>query len=176
MTNQEILRIAMQQSAIDANCSPEDFEKKENVVVISKPNPQARRYLELPLACNLISYGNNIVASVMPEYADVVREYIDRYPVEHCFETPNLHILNDAFEPHGMRVCFMAEYWLPDVERLRLPDCSYPVKSLTQPDFAKLYLPEWSNALCEKRKELDMLGVGAYDGEKLIGLAACSAS
>ena len=42
-------------------------------------------------------------------------------------------------------------------------------------DFQNLYLPEWSNALCEKRKHLDMLGVGAYDGETLVGLAGCSA-
>ena len=27
----------------------------------------------------------------------------------------------------------------------------------------------------EKRKHLDVLGVGAYDGDKLIGLAGCSA-
>ena len=38
-----------------------------------------------------------------------------------------------------------------------------------------MYKPEWSNALCEKRKELDILGVGAYDNGKLVGLAACSA-
>ena len=38
-----------------------------------------------------------------------------------------------------------------------------------------MYKDEWSNALCEKRKELDILGVGAYDGTKLIGLAGCSA-
>lgn len=175
MTAHEIRKIALRQSAIDADCRPEDFEKKENVVVVSRPHPQARRYLELPFVCNLISYGTNIVASVTPEYADMVREYIDRYPVEHCFETPNLHILNDAFDRHGMRVCFMAEYWLPDVERLRPLSCNYPVRLLTQPDFAGLYLPEWSNALCEKRKELDVLGVAAYDGDKLIGFAACSA-
>lgn len=38
-----------------------------------------------------------------------------------------------------------------------------------------LYLPEWSNALCSDRKNLDVLGVGAYDKDKLIGVAACSA-
>ena len=38
-----------------------------------------------------------------------------------------------------------------------------------------LYLPEWSNALCSDRKNLDVLGVGAYDKDKLIGFAACSA-
>lgn len=42
-------------------------------------------------------------------------------------------------------------------------------------DFEPLYGPEWSNALCEVRKELDVLGVGAFDGNKLIGLAGCSA-
>lgn len=46
---------------------------------------------------------------------------------------------------------------------------------LEQKDFADLYLPMWGNALCADRKELDVLGVGAYDGEKLVGLAACSA-
>ena len=53
--------------------------------------------------------------------------------------------------------------------------CPYKMKLLTQADFADLYLPEWSNALCEKRKSLDMLGVGAYDGERLVGLAGASA-
>jgi hypothetical protein len=35
-------------------------------------------------------------------------------------------------------------------------------------NFAELYLPTWSNALCEKRKHLDVLAVGAYDGGKFI--------
>ena len=69
----------------------------------------------------------------------------------------------------------MAEYWLPDLGRLRPLECPYALRVLTQADFAALYLPEWSNALCEKRRELDVLGVGAYDGGKLIGLAGCSA-
>ena len=38
--------------------------RAENVIAYSKKNPAARRYLELPLACNLISYGNNVVASI----------------------------------------------------------------------------------------------------------------
>lgn len=38
--------------------------------------------------------------------------------------------------------------------------------------FTELYTAERSNALCENRKQLDVLGVGAYDNGKLIGLAA----
>lgn len=175
MTNQEIYDIAMRQSAIDANCAPSDFLEKENKIVISAANENARRYLALPFDCNLVSYGNNIVASVRPELADIVRRYIDQYSAAHCFETPNFHVLNDALEPFGLRICFMAEYFLPDTEALQALECGYELRELHVADFAELYRPEWSNALCEDRKHLDVLGYGAYDGRKLVGLAGCSA-
>lgn len=174
-TNKEIYKIAMEQSAIDSNCKWEDFLKKDNVVVISAANPAARRYLKLPHVCDLTTYGNNIVATISEEYRDIVESYISKYAVEHCFETPNMHVLNEAFKPYGLGVCFMAEYFLPDMERLKRLECNYVLKVLEQKDFADLYLPMWGNALCADRKELDVLGVGAYDGEKLVGLAACSA-
>ena len=175
MTNQEILKIAMAQSAIDLCADPKDFEQSENVIVTSRENKNARRYLNLPFSCQLVSYGNNIVASVLPEFHEITENYINKYPPEHCFETPHLHTLNDALMEKGQKICFMAEYFLPDVDALRALDCPYELKLLTQTDFADLYLPEWSNALCEKRKHLDVLGVGAYDGVRLVGLAGCSA-
>ena len=175
LTNEMILKIAMQQSAVDANCNIDDFLSTENVIAISKENPSARKYLKLPHICNLISYGNNVVATISEEYETIVKEYISKYSFEHCFETPNMHVLNDAFEEKGYRVCFMAEYFLPDVNVLRELPCEFECKVLTQDDFAELYTGQWSNALCEDRKELDVLGVGAYHNGKLIGLAACSA-
>ena len=42
MTNGEVLRTAMRQSAIDSGCSPEDFTRPENVVVRSCAAPGAR--------------------------------------------------------------------------------------------------------------------------------------
>ena len=174
-TNQRLLEIALQQSAVDAGCDKNDFLREKNVVVLSEANPGARKYLELPFARHLISYGNNIVASAAEQYRDMISGYINRFPAEHCFETPNMHVLNNALEQEGLRVCFMAEYFLPDMACLNELDSPYPTKILGQSDFAPLYTSEWSNALCEKRRELDVLGVGAYDGEKLVGLAACSA-
>ena len=179
MTNQEILKIAMAQSAIDLCATPDDFEKSENIIVTSRENDGARRYLRLPFSCQLVSYGNNVVASVSPEFREITENYINKYPVEHLFETPHLHVLNDALTEKGQKICFMAEYFLPDVDVLcqrTVEDAGfYKMKLLTQADFADLYLPKWSNALCEQRKHLDVLGVGAYDGDKLIGLAGCSA-
>ena len=179
MTNQEILRIAMTQSAVDLSADASDFEKSENMVVTSRVSDGARRYLKLPFSCQLVSYGNNVVASVSPEFREIAENYVNKYPVEHLFETPHLHVLNEALMAKGQKICFMAEYFLPDVEALKertVEDAGpYKMKILTQEDFAGLYLPEWSNALCKERKHLDVLGVGAYDNGKLVGLAGCSA-
>ena len=179
MTNGEILKIAMEQSAADLGAKASDFERLENVIVLSQENDRARKYLKLPFSCQLVSYGSNTVASVSPEFRELTEKYINKYPTEHLFETPNLHVLNEELEKHGQRICFMAEYFLPDTDALRqrtVEDaCPYRTKVLTQGDFQDLYLPEWSNALCEKRKHLDVLGVGAYDGERLVGLAGASA-
>ncbi len=174
-TNQDIIKTAMRQSALDLNCKEADFLKEENVVVCSKIGAQARAYYKEPIACNLVSYGNNIVASVKDAYRETIKEYLGKFEFYHCFETPNMHWLEGRMNAYGQQICFMAEYFLPDMGRLKRLSCDYEIRVLTQNDFFDLYLAQWSNALCEKRKALDILGVGAYEGGRLIGLAGCSA-
>ena len=169
MTQKDLFNIALAQSAIDLSCTPEELVSGKKVVVESLPHPKARAYLRLPFACNLVSYGGGVVASVSPEVRDIVTHYIEKYPTEHLFETPNLHALDDALAPHGLRTCFMAEYFLPDLSALRPLPCKYRLRLLGPADFTELYLPQWSNALSDKRPHLDVLGVGAYDGDTLIG-------
>lgn len=175
MISEEILRIAMEQSAEDMNCKMEDFMKTCNVIVPFHLGEKARKYLKEPIVANFVSYGNNVVAAVAEDVRELVTEYVNRYEYYHLFETPNMHWLGDRLVGKGYQICFMAEYFLPDVRQLRPRACDYEVRILRQPDFQKLYVPEWGNALCEDRKELDVLGAGAYEGEKLIGLAGCSA-
>ncbi len=175
MNNSEILQIALKQSSIDMNCRPEDFLQSENKVVLSKKNDNARVYLPLPLECDMVSYGSNIVAQTSRRLFSAVSEYISKYPFVHCFETPNIHALDDVLLPYGLKTCFMAEYFLPDVNLLTNLSCEYELKLLYQGDFSELYTPSWSNALCEKRKDKDVIAVGAYDSGRLIGLAGASA-
>ncbi len=175
MTNEEILFTAMEQSAIDCNCAQEDFQAKENVVVPFRLCEKTRKYISEPTSGMLVSYGSNVVASVTDGVRDAVSEYIRTHDFYHCFETPCIYWLNDRLGKSGQKVCFMAEYYLPAVEKLSRRCCDYEMRILGQRDFEPLYLPEWSNALCASRKQLDVLGIGAYDGGKLIGLAGCSA-
>ena len=172
----EFLSAAAQQSAIDSGCQPEDFFSGQNRVVISHPHPDARRYLQLPFKLDLTSYGSGIVASAENEQlAEIAAEYIEKYPAYHCFETPNLLVLMEKLRPLGLDICFMAEYFLPEDDGFPQLDCPYTTRLLYPEDFAELYLPQWGNALCESRKQLDRLAVGAYDGDTLIGMAGASA-
>ena len=86
-----------------------------------------------------------------------------------------MHWLNEHLAPLGQTVCFMAEYYLPDLNRLEKLPCGYDIRILEKDELGSLYLPEWPNALCADRKQFDVLAAGAYDGDKLIGLAGCSA-
>ena len=83
MTNREIMQIAIRQSAIDLCADPSDFVKNENTVVISNNNSEARKYLELPFSCQLVSYGSCVVASVSPEFFEITERYVNSYPPEH---------------------------------------------------------------------------------------------
>ena len=115
------------------------------------------------------------IAAVQDDIRDIAEEYLKKFEYYHLFETPNMNWLSEKIAPMGYGICFMAEYYLPKTEMLSGLACDYELKVLEQKDFDGLYLPEWSNALCEDRRELDVLGVGAYDDDKLIGLAGCSA-
>lgn len=175
MTNKDILEIALQQSAHDCNCRAEDFLSKQNVVSLSEPNPKARNYVPLPLECDLVSYGNNIVAQVSERTKSAVLEYIKKYDAYRCFETPQINVLNELLAPFDLKVCFMAEYFLPDVTKLKELDCGYELRILQRADFADLYKKQWSHCLTFDDKNRDVLCVGAYDNGELIGLAGCSA-
>lgn len=76
--------MALQQSAYDCSCEPQDFLSGESTIV---------------------------------------QKYIEKFPVEHCFETPNIHALDEALQSYGFKVCFMAEYFLPDVTVLKAQPC-----------------------------------------------------
>lgn len=175
MTNKDILEIALQQSEDDCNCRAEDFLSKQNVVTLSKPNPKARKYVPLPLECDIVSYGNNIVAQVSERTKSAVEKYINKFDAYHCFEMPQINVLSDLLAPFDLKVCFMAEYFLPDITKLKALDCGYELRVLQKSDFADLYSEQWEHCLTFDDRERDVLCVGAYDNDDLIGLAGCSA-
>ena len=119
-SKEEIGRIAREQSARDLNCAPEDFLKTAPVLVSGGGglSAQAKRYYKEPLPINFVSYGSNVVASAEEAYRDIAAEYIQEFDFYRCFETPAIHWLDERLAPLGQKVCFMAEYQLPDPDQL----------------------------------------------------------
>ena len=128
MTRKDIISTAMRQSAEDIGCLPEDFLRSENVIRPFRLGERARKYLTLPITANFVTYGNNTVAAVSEEITDISVEYINKFEFYHLFETPNMNWLNDRLKEKGYRVCFMAEYYLPDPERIPDIVCSYETR------------------------------------------------
>ncbi len=176
MTQKEVFDIALRQSAWDCSCIPQDFFSEKNVVVVSKKDDRARRYLELPHICDLVYYGKSVVACVREDLVDEIGAYLQSDEHNYAyFETPVMNRLSRILEKYDAGICFMAEYFLPELGAVKRRDLPFETRILRPEDFRELYLPQWSNALCEKRRELDVLGIGAYDDGNLVGFAACSA-
>ena len=178
MTNADILEIALAQSAVNCCCAPEDFFATEPIVHVSQPREGLPAYFEPPQICDLVSYGSNVVACCTEALAEPVAAWLGSLDTPHdAFETPELYRLNELLAPVGARAQYQAEYFLPDVDAVTpaSPTCPFELRVLGPDDFRDLYQPAWSNALCDKRPQLDVLGVGAYDNGQLVGLAGCSA-
>lgn len=175
MMQRDMLLTAMQQSALDIGCAPEDFERREPVVVRALHQPRAKAYLGTPPFLFMACYGRNVAACAHEDFMREARAYLDSYDAALCFSMPYASRLDSLLRCHGMCVSNTASYYLPCDEPRRVYECAYPTRVLTQEDFEPYYLPQWSNAISKRRKHLDMLGVGAFDGDTLIALAGCSA-
>ena len=101
----EIMTVAMRQSAVDCSCREEDFRRNTSVVVESKFSEQASRYMTLPHICALFSYGNNIVASCRRDLMGDVEAYIQgTESIYRCFDTPGIYELNQILQKCGAQV------------------------------------------------------------------------
>ena len=139
MNNKDILRIAMEQSAIDFNCSIENFVSRGNTVVISKLNNGAKKYYKKPQFCGFAYYGGGLVASVDESLVEFISAIIDRHPEYTIFDAPQLIFLNKELEKYGKCVCHIAEFFLPDMEKQVDINNDIYVKVLSEDEIHLLY-------------------------------------
>lgn len=177
MDNKDIWKVAMEQSAIDLNCSVGDFLNKGNTVVVSKLNEGRKKCYKKPMFCGLAYYGGGLVASVDERIKDFMESFFNRHSEYRCFDTPQLIVLNKEFEKYGKSVCFIAEFFLPDAEKQVLINNNIEVKILSQDIIPSLYKDDrFHMALgynCDGDKKDVLAAVGYIDGE-IAGVAGAS--
>jgi RimJ/RimL family protein N-acetyltransferase len=177
MNNKDILRIAIEQSAIDFNCSKDDFIIRGNTVVISKLNDGAKKCFKKPQFCSFAYYGGGLVASVDERIKEFISEFINRYPDYTCFDTPQLIFLNKELEKHGKCVCHIAEFFLPDIEKKVEINNNIDVKVLLEDEIPFLYKDNRFHMALGYGNESsikDVLAAVGYIDGKIVGVAGAS--
>ena len=100
MTNKEIMD-SNAEIAYDTNAKVSDFLQDTNVFVKSGVDLWQEKYYKEPIACNFVSYGSKVVASVKDEFKEIVETYLSKFEFYHCFETPNMHWLDERMKEKG---------------------------------------------------------------------------
>lgn len=177
MNNNDIKQIAMKQSAIDLNCNFEDFLQRNNKVVISQRNDKSKNYYELPHFCQLVCYGNSLVASVDKRIEGFMTSFVNKYLGFRCFDMPQLNILSKELNKYNKQVGMIAEYYLPDKTINRNVEPNFDFMILKEDEITRLYddkrFPMALSYSCDSERR-DMIAVAVYKNSEIIGVAAAS--
>lgn len=160
----DFLKTAVNQSARDVGCKPEDFYRSGCTFVSSDRRQGAKVFYPEKVDFLAVSYSFGSAVSVREDRLSEISSALKDSDM----------ILAESLISHGFTPTFQDIFFLPAGEGIEPLPCRYEVRILLPEDFERLYLPEWSNALCQKRPQYDKIAAGAYDQGKLIGLAGAS--
>lgn len=172
--------------ALDFNCNADDFDKKENMIVVPKELPGRREYTPKKEFFSMVTMGKNVVMNAPEEMHDWLVNWGKGRESIWLFEHHNLMELEDELAKYGKSLWQTHHMFLPKarmeevdplVERQKT-DVGFEIRWFEQEEIQPLYgREEFPNALCDcfKPERPDVLAVGAVCEGKIVGLAGCSA-
>lgn len=172
--------------ALDFNCSAEDFDKKENIIVVPKEHPGRREYTPKKAFFSMVTMGRNAVMNATEEMHEWLVNWSRDKESIWLFEHHNLMELEGELAKYGKNLWQSHHMFLPksrmeEVEalvKMHESDTDLEVQWFEQEDIKALYgREEFPNALCDcfKSERPDVLAVGAMHEGQIVGLAGCSA-
>lgn len=177
MTNQDILRIAMEQSAVDMNCTVAQLSDGGNHVVSSALHADAKKCYHKKLFCGFTFYGTGLVASV----DETIRPFIEQFTAKHagyrCIDAPQLMVLNREFEKYDKSVCYLATFYLPDLTQHVEINSDIKIEILEEHEIPKMFANDrFHNAFGydNTREKKDVLAVIGYLNGEIVGAAGAS--
>ncbi len=177
MTNKEIMRIAMEQSAIDFNCSTDAFIEERNTIVSNNLISGRKTCYSKPLFCRIAYYGHGLVISADDKIQNYMAQFAQKHQGYRCFDTPQLTALNHEFEKYGKCVCHIAEFFLPDRNKQVAPKADLEIRILYEDQIPYLYSDKrFSMALTYETDEdkKDVIAATGYLNGQLVGVAGAS--
>ncbi len=162
--------------SLEFNCSPEDFDRAENVLAISAPKEGGRVYGG-GFFC-MATFGGNAVITANELLHPFLREYIKDKRGFWLFEQPNVIPIETELNKHGYTLTHSHHLFLPEYDVT--PKGDFEVKWFEGYEQLAPYYGVFHNALCESYdpSRPDIVAVCAYDtrdNDKIMGMAGCSA-
>ena len=166
-----------EQLAFEFNCRPEDFDRDENVITKSCLHEKRRQFSKEPFFLQMATFGRNAVISADEEIHPWLNEWVKGKNGFWLFEQHNFFELESELRKHGFKMALTHHMFLPANDTSGFKT-DLNIRWLEQKDIHPFYgREEFSNALCDRFKpeRPDVLAVIALDGEKIMGMAGCSA-
>lgn len=177
MTEKQILDTIKRQLSYEFNCRPEDFAKEENVITKSVFHEKRRKFSEKEFFLQMATFGNNAVISADERIHPWLKEWVKDKKGFWLFEQHNFFELETKLREYGYKMALTHHMFVPTPELLNIKT-DLNIKWLEQNDLSEYYgKEEFSNALCDRFRpdRPDVLAIVALDGDKICGMAGCSA-
>jgi len=176
-TKQELLGIIKEQLAIEYNCSITDFSSSNNIITVSKENANKRHYADGIPFFQMVTFGDNAVITADECLHEWLREYTENKAGHWLFEHNNLIKIDEKLKEHNKKLGQTYHMFLSYRETIP-KHINYRTEWFENETIHQFYAAKmFPNALCKEYdlKRPDVLAVAAYDGDKIIGMAGCSA-
>ena len=177
ISKNEIEEKIKSQIALEFNCAPQDFDKSENTITAACLNPNRRKFSDKPFFLQMATFGKGTVISADLVIHPWLTEWVKGKQGIWLFEQHNYYELECELRKHGYKMALTHHMFAPEPKLIEI-NTDLKIKWLEQNDITQFYGNEnFPNAICDKFKpeRPDVLAVVAMDGEKIMGMAGCSA-
>lgn len=175
-TKSEIINIAKKQLALDFSCSSTDFDKNVNTIVEKKFMDGRRVYHNDGCVLKILCYGERaIFATNLIEMKLWLEEKFVHRNSLWLFGIPSLRTIDRKLNEYGHEIADVHHYYLPNptIEEIQT---TTNIKWYEQDEILQFENDErFDEAFAFDESHPDMLGVAAFEGDEIIGMAGASA-
>jgi len=169
--------IVKKQIAAEYNCTVNDLSSSNNTVTVSKDVEERRRFINGRFFFQMVTFGDNAVITANESIHDWLKEHVKNIKGHMLFEYNNLLEIEKKLNDYNKKLYHTHHMFLSNKDIL--PKVfNYKIKWFENEEIHPFYETKmFPNAFCTKYnpKRPDVLAVAAYDENKIIGMAGCSA-
>lgn len=173
-TKTEILSIAKRQLALDYNCQLLDFEKEGNTITENKLLEGRRIYESDGCFLKIISIGGRAIICADEKIRPWLEEKILKRDANWLFDYDKLRAIDNKLREFGHEIDQMPHFYLPNPVTCDIKPIA-PIKWFEKQEILQFGDDSrFDEAFVFSENYPDVLGVAAFDGDIIMGMAGAS--